>query len=93
MEPYDPNASIAELLMMARAWARVKADEHAEKQESLTTAAVIAETQFRATPELSKNSFDMLCKRFKAQYANCEQQDWYIRFKAPNLTQYITTDE
>ena len=88
MEPYDPNASIADLLVMARAWARIKADEHAEKQESLTTAAVIAETQFRATPELSKNSFDTLCKKFKAQYAKCEEQGWYITFKAEFNTIY-----
>ena len=82
MSPYDPNTGISELLMMARVWVRHRAEEHAGRQDSLTRAYVIAETEFKATPDLSKSSYEMLCKRFKAQYRNCEQEDWYRRFRA-----------
>ena len=82
MSPYDPSTKISELLMMARIWIRHRAGEHAGGQESLTRACVIDEKDGIATPELSKSSYDLLCKKFKAQYPKCEEQDWYKRFKA-----------
>ncbi len=92
MSPYDPSTKISELLMTARIWIRHRADEHAGRQESLTRACVIAENDGIATPELSKSSDDLLCKKFKTQYQNCEQQVWYRRFKA-QFEQYIMTEE
>ncbi len=82
MDPYNPSATIAELLMMARIWAKVKADEHAARQESFTTAAIIAETTFKPTPDLTMKSFEIICKKFKTQYKKCEEQEWFKTFKA-----------
>ena len=81
MNPYDPDVQIKELLMMARIWIRRRADEHAEKQEALTRAWAKAESEGVATPELSKSSFDMLCRMFKTNTPGCEELTWYKKFK------------
>ena len=81
MNPYDPNVQIKELLMMARIWIRRRADEHAEKQEALTRARAKAESEGVATPDLSKISFDMLCRIFKTNNPGCEEHTWYKKFK------------
>ncbi len=81
MSPYDPDATIKELLIMARVWIKRRAQEHMDKQEALTRARTTAENEGIATPELSKRDFDMLCKVFKANTPGCEHPTWYKTFK------------
>ena len=52
LDPYDPNIPIKELLMKARVWNRVQAEEHATRQELYTTAANVSEASFRPHSDL-----------------------------------------
>ena len=81
MNPHNPDATILELLIMAREWIKRKAQEHQEKQEALLRARIAAEKEAVVMTDLSRNDFNMVLKVFKSTWTGCETSEWYIRFK------------